>query len=550
MPSPATHLRAPLLWLLLPFMAGLSAAKAWPPPAFGLWPLVLAAGALSVLAGWLALIPARMARTGWGVSISLAGALGGFALLHTTVPELHEPLNRPPREVTVTLEVRQIFPPAPSARSLSGLAQITATGVADRELLGRRVYFSAIRKISLPPQRSGRYTVRGVIEPLPPDATGTGFNDYLANLGIRQRLTRAQILTEERSPGWFQRFCATAENRLEAILRQGLERHPPTLSLYLAMLLGEKAVLSAEQQNAFMRSGTFHIFSISGLHVGVIALAIYAVCNLLRLPRRPAVVISLLLLWLYVQITGASSPAVRSFLMIAFLFASQVFRLPGNGLAALTAAALVTLLLDPVQLFSTGFQMSYTVVGALIVMGVPLSEKWLAAWRPFALLPKPDWRWWHKGPDWCGRWLLSSLAVSWAAFLASAPSGIGYFQLFSPGSLLANLVIIPVSALAIVAGFLSLLTGLLGLGWLSVTFNAAAALTLMVMDWLAQHGTSLPGVYFLAHFTRSWLAPVAIGLMTAVMLAGVSGHWARRYGGYWPPALLLALMLIFIVKFG
>ncbi|MDI1320448.1 MAG: ComEC/Rec2 family competence protein [bacterium] len=547
MPSPATHLRAPLLWLLLPLMAGLTAAKLWAVPAGGLWPLVIGAGGLSVAAAALAL---KSSRIGWAVCISLAGGLSGFALLHLTVPELHEPLNRPPREVTVTIEVFQAFPPAPAARNLTGLARITASGEGDRELPGRRVYFSAIRKISVPPQRSGCYTVRGVIEPLPPEPTGTGFNDYLENLGIRQRLTRAQIMAEARPPGWFQRFCAAAENRLEGILRRGLEKHPQTLSLYLAMLLGEKAVLSAEQQNAFMRSGTFHIFSISGLHVGVIALAIYGVCNLLRLPRRPAVVAGLLVLWLYVQITGASSPAVRSFLMIAFLSATQVFRLPGNGLAALTAAALVTLLLDPVQLFSTGFQMSYSVVVALVVMGVPLGEKWRAAWRPFALRPKADWRWWHHTVDWGGRWLVGSLAVSWAAFLASAPAGIGYFQLFSPGSLVANLGIIPLSSLAIVAGFLSLLTGLVGLAALSVVFNSAAALTLIVMDWLAQHGTGLPGVYYPAHFTHAWMAPVSLVLMTAVLLAGGSGHWARRRGGYWPPVAVLAVILILGVKFG
>lgn len=550
MPSPATHLRAPLLWLLLPLMAGLIAAKLWPAPASGLRPLIAGAGLLSVTAAGLALSPARWARFGWGVSLSLAGALGGFALLHATVPELHEPLNRPPREVTVTIEVRQIFPPAPSARSLTGLARITAASEGDRELLGRRVYFSAIRRISVPPQRSGRYTVRGVIEPLPPDTTGTGFNDYLENLGIRQRLSRAQIMAEVRPPGWFQRFCATAENRLEGILSRGLEKHPQTRSLYLAMLLGEKAVLSAEQQNAFMRSGTFHIFSISGLHVGVIAGAIYGFFNLLRLPRRPAVAASIVVLWLYVQITGAGSPAERALVMIAFLLASRIFRLPGNGLAALTAAALVTLLRDPVQLFSTGFQMSYTVVAALVVMGVPLGEKWLAAWRPFALLPKVSWRWWQYTVDWCGRKLLGAGAASWVAFLASTPSGIGYFQLFSPGSLVANLVIIPLSSLAMVAGFVSLLTGLLGLDWLSITFNSAAALTLIVMDWLARHGTGLPGVYFPARFAAGWMAPAALGLMTAVMLAGVSGHWSRRRGGYWPPVALLALILIFWVRFG
>ena len=550
MPSPATHLRAPLLWLLLPFMAGLTAARLWPPPAFGLWLLTLAAAGLGLAAIWFALRPDKSAGWAWGLGLALSFGLGGFVLLHLRQPHLHEWAGRPPREVTISLEVLQTFPAAPTARNLTGLGRIVATGEQDRELAGRRVYFSAIRRISIPPQRSGRYTVQGVIEPLPRAPAEASFDDYLDNLGIRQKLTRAHIQREEQPPVWFRRWCSRTEARLENILRPGLEKHPQTLSLYLAMLLGEKAVFSGDQQNAFMRSGTFHIFSISGLHVGVIAVALQGVLRLLRLPRRPAVVLCLFLLWLYVQITGASSPAERSFIMIAFLLASQVFRLPGNPLAALAAAAGVTLLLDPLQLFNTGFQMSYTVVMALVVMGMPLTDKWLAGWQPFSLLPKPDWRWYHHVFEWIGRWLLGTGAVCWAAFLASTPAGIGYFHLFSPGSLVANLVIIPVSSLAIVAGFLSLLTGLAGLAPLSTLFNSAAAVTLIIMDWLVQHGTALPGVYFPAHFVRGWMAPAALAGMTALLLAGVSGRWSRRYGGYWPPAVFLALLFIFTVHFG
>jgi competence protein ComEC len=458
--------------------------------------------------------------------------------------------SRPPREITVTLEVWLTFPAAPGARSLNGLATIVAAGEGDRELLGRRIYYSAIRRISLPPRRSGRYLIQGVIEPLPHEEAAGGFNDYLANLGIRHRLTRAHVQREVAPPGRFQLFCGAAQDRLESILRHGLTAHPATLSLYLAMLLGEKAVLNAEQQNAFMRSGTFHVFSISGLHVGVIALALQSLLRFLRVPRRPTVVVTLTFLWLYVEITGASSPAVRAFLMIAFLLASQVFRLPGNALAALTASALVTLLLDPLQLFSSGFQMSYTVVAALIVMGRPLAETWLAHWQPFAFLPKPDWHWWHTAIDGGGRSFLGAATGCWVAFLASTPASIGFFGLFSPGSLPANLIIIPLSSLALVAGFLSLVTGLVGLLPLSALFNSAAAITIIATDWLLQRGTKLPGVYFPAHFRADWLAPASLVLMTAVLLAGAAGRWSRRYGGYWPPFVLLVLLIIFGVKFG
>ena len=547
MPSPALQLRAPLLWLLLPLMAGLVAARHWPPPAAGLWPFIAGAG----VAAFTALGLARHQRTGWWMAcLGLSVGLSGYALLHARHPGLHLWDSRPPREITVTLEVWQAFPAAPKARTLSGLATIIATGENDRELTGRRVYFSAIRRISVPPQRSGRYLIRGVIEPLPRAESAGGFNDYLVNLGIRHRLTRAQVQREVTPPGRFRLFCTAAQDRLAAILRHGLASHPEPRSLYLAMLLGEKAVLSTEQQNAFMRSGTFHIFSISGLHVGVIAGALQGLLHLLRLPRRPAVAVTLTVLWLYVQVTGAGAPAVRAFLMIAFLLASRIFRLPGNALAALAASALVTLLLDPLQLFSTGFQMSYCVVTALIVMGRPLAEQWQTRWQPFALLPRADWRWWHRALDERGRNFLGAAAGCWAAFLASAPAGIGFFGLFSPGSLVANLVIIPLSSAAMIAGFLSLVCGLAGLLPLSAFCNHVAAAIIIGTDWLLRHGVELPGMFFAARFRADWLAPASLVLLTAVMVAGAAGRWSPRYGGYWPPFVVLVLLVILGVKFG
>jgi competence protein ComEC len=550
MPSPATHLRAPLLWLLVPLICGLTAAKLWPPPALGLLPIALLAGVATLFSLWLAGKSGRLAHAGWGLCFCLAVSLDGFVLLHCRQPGLHDWGARPPREVTVTLEVTQVFPRPPSARSLSGLGKVTRTSTHDRDLTGRRVYFSAIKKISLPPRRSGRYVVRGVLEALPHEADPTGFNDYLENLGIRQKLTRAQILREEQPPGRSQLFYERMETRLEKILSHGIERHPPLISLYHGMLLGRKAELSDEQQSAFMRSGTFHIFCIAGLHVGVIAVALRSLLLLLRVPRLPAAVLSLLLLWFYVQVTGANLPAVRAFVMITFWFAAQVFRLPGNGLAALTASALVTLLIEPLELFSTGFQMSYSVVLTLVALGAPLSERWQAAWRPFSYRPKINWHRYHHAIAWSGRWLLGAGAACWASFVGSTPSGIGNFHLFSPGSLVANLAIIPLASLAITSGFLSLLSGLVGLLSLSALFNSAAAVILLSMDWLVRHETSVPGFYFNAHFIRGWMAPAAVAALAAVLLAGVAGRWSRRYGGFWPPALLIGLILVFWVKFG
>jgi competence protein ComEC len=107
----------------------------------------------------------------------------------------------------------------------------------------------------------------------------------------------------------------------------------------------------------------------------------------------------------------------------------------------------------------------------------------------------------------------------------------------------------PISSFALVAGFFALLTGLVGLDTWSMLFNSAAALILIVMDWLVQQGIAWPGMYYNAQFVVSWLAPASLVGMTTVMLAGLAGKWSPRYGGFWPPVLLLTLLLLFGVHF-
>src|SRR5262245_56311863 len=119
MPSPATHLRAPLLWLLVPLMAGLTAARLWAPPTTGLWPLAMLAGLAAITAGTLAFRPGLIAGIFWALSLAASAGLGGFVLLQARHPALHLAESRPPREVSVTIRVTQTFPASPQARSLS-----------------------------------------------------------------------------------------------------------------------------------------------------------------------------------------------------------------------------------------------------------------------------------------------------------------------------------------------------------------------------------------------------------------------------------------------
>ena len=140
MPSPALQLRAPLLWLLLPLMAGFIAGRHWPPPATGLWPMIIGAGCTGVVVIWAA---SRNRVFLWMAGLCLSVGLSGYALLHLRYPGMHQWTPAPPREITVVLEVWQTFPAASRARSLTGLATIRVTSEHDRALVGRRVESNA-----------------------------------------------------------------------------------------------------------------------------------------------------------------------------------------------------------------------------------------------------------------------------------------------------------------------------------------------------------------------------------------------------------------------
>lgn len=545
--TPSGSLRAPLLWLLLPFIAGLCAADAWTLPA-GRSTLPLAAGLAACAVAGLASL-GRADRSGpLAPALTLLSAfVAGFAWLHVRAP-VAAGWPHATRGVEVVLEVGQLFPPTPERRTFSGLGRVVEARGPAAGLVGQPVYFSAIRRISVPPERSGRYRFTGLVEAVPRGAAAQGFDRHLDGLGIRARLVRGQVVAEVRPPGAFRRFCARTQDRLEQTLRRGIEDHPQPASVYAAMLLGEKALLSGEQEEAYMRTGVFHIFSISGLHVGVIAVAILSGLALLRVPPRTGRVAGLAVLWLYVQVTGASTPAERAFLMIAFVVAQKVVRLPGNPLAALAAAAFATLLWDPRQLFTTGFQMSYSVVTALLVLGLPLSDRWFAAWKPWRDLPEADWGWPRQLARWTGRQLLSALAITWAATLASTPASIGNFGLFTPGALLVNLVVVPLASLAIVAGFIAIVAGLVAAGPLAVLMNHAATVAILAMGWLVRQATGLPGMHFAAEFHAPWMG--AAGLVVVLGAMALAADRRRgRAAPYWMPPAALALVLILGVKF-
>jgi competence protein ComEC len=536
--------RAPLLWLLLPFLAGISLGRLVDatPAAAG-----LLAGAL--LAALAAISLANRSRGAWAAALGVAMLLAGLADYALHARRLPGWDTLPPREARLRLRVERVFA-AVNPKRASGLAVIVSADAPVEELAGQRVYFSLAR---LPGAkalvRSAVVSAAGLIQTVPRHPAAASFDDYLANTGLGFKFTRGRLLAEEKPAGAYYRFCARAQERFSAILGAGIaDQRPDLAGILRAMMLSQKYELNRGQKELFMQSGTMHFFAISGLHIGVIASVLQALLALLRLPRWSRFTVGSALLWIYVGITGANPSAERALMMVIFMQAAFVLRWPGNPLAALVASAFVVLLAQPMQLFTASFQMSYCVVATLLLLGLPLGEMLRERCKLFPQLPKVSLTWRQRLAVASLDKILAALGLGVATALVAAVTGVAFFRLFTPGALAANLVLIPLAMFAILAGFISLLCGLVGFLPASMLFNHAAAFILASIQWLIGAFVKVPGAYWPAEFKAQGWADVVLATLLAACLAGYAAKW--RQGMLWAPFTLVAAALIFVVKFG
>jgi competence protein ComEC len=536
--------RAPLLWLLLPFLGGISLGRLVDATPAAAW---LLTGALT--AALASIFLAKRRWVAWTTALGTAMFLSGLADYALHARRLPGWDTLPPREARLSLRVERVFA-AVNPKRMSGLAVIVEADAPLQELAGQHVYFSLARPTGANALvRSAVVSAAGLIQTVPRHPAPDSFDDYLANTGLGFKFTRGRLLAEEKPAGAYDRFCVRAQEKFSAILGAGLAAKRPELAGILrAMMLSQKHELSSGQKELFMQSGTMHFFAISGLHIGVIASVLQALLALLRLPRWARFAVGTALLWLYVDITGASPSAERALVIVIFMQAALVLRWPGNPLAALVASAFVVLLAQPLQLFTASFQMSYCVVATLLLLGLPLGEIFRERWKLFPQLPKVSLTWRQRLAVALFDHTLTALGLGVATALVAAVTGIAFFRLFTPGALAANLGLIPLASFAIFAGFISLLCGLAGFPSASGLFNHAAALILAAIQWLIGAFVKVPGAYWPAEFKTEWWADVVLAALLAACLAGYAARW--RHGMVLLPFALVAAALVFVVKFG
>jgi competence protein ComEC len=491
----STQAHAPLLLWLLGMLIGLNLASHKPAQL-----ALLLGGAL--LGGGIALclvLATRLKRT-WIACFLISTTLSFWAYGQIRLPANPDPFNLtlPAREARLTLEIQRVMQPEDRYGQASGIARVVSAPPTSRLCQNDRIYFRFTRVRQLPAaiQPGLQLEATGILSPIPPAAPNspsTDFDAYLKGIGVHYRFARTGQVNILRAPARFQRFCSATNERFQHILRLGEPADTELANVYVAMLLGRKIELSSEQSERYRTSGTMHFFAISGLHIGVIATVIAHGLLLLRVPRGVSPCIGLSLLFLYVEITGASPSAVRAFLMATFFWASFAVQRQRSAYAALIGSATLVLIFDPRQLWSLGFQLSYTVVVSILLFGLPLHQVLNQRCRPFRWLPEDSWTRRQRLLAWSLDKGLLLFAISFAAWLASSPLSAGHFQFIVPNAILLNMLLVNLASLAIIGGVIALSCGNLGLLLLAEFINHSAWTVLSMMDQLIILSAQLPG---------------------------------------------------------
>jgi competence protein ComEC len=485
----------------------------------------------------------------WGLGWSAChlASVTGLALLlfSICISPLPDWAGLPPREAELELRWEQVFASRPESKTISGIAQVTSAPTHLKALVGNDLYCQ-IRRPFPPtmPIHGSVFQAIGYLDTAERSFSASdshGFLRYLKHRRAVMTITRGRFIEMHKEPGMIQQWCLEKSAFLESVLRRGSGSNPDSANLLVAMLLGQKSAMPEEARIVFSRTGTMHLFAISGLHIGVIAAGLFWIGKRIRCSDTFWRLFILATLLVFVMVTGAAPSALRAWLMVACIFIARMFDRNSTPVAGLVLAATLVLLWNPRTLLDIGFQLSYCVVAAILLYGLPLGVWLNSRWTPWLFLPQKSLGRLRRILLRLKYWFCTGLGIGIASSLASAPLIVGHFGLFSAGAVAVNLVAVPLATPIIFAGFLSLIFGTIGCGFLSTPLNWFSGKILNLLSWMANSASSIPGMAWVMEYKAEWIAPfVMFTFLGCLLVIPMRRAWHFLI----PPALVFLSFLL------
>ena len=554
------------------YLAGL-----WLGPFLSFFPLSLL-GALLSFSIFLTWLEQRGRLSRWGGVFLFAVVVCGMGQAHWAVMhKIEGPLLLSPwLEQSVQIQGKIVAPVRQTPAGLILLVQVN-------HILSKGMAYPIQRRIRLTWRESDTALVYGdhvsfrarLREPFGTlNPGGFHYGKYLKQKGIQAVATVSgpQVvhiqISENQSP--VEAIFATIDRWRQAIHKAATANlSNPALGLFLGMIIGEQSYIEQGIRDAFMASGTVHILSISGSHLGLLALVVFAVVkwSVRRLPVRWlewislyltatqfSVLVTLPIVSFYMLLAGAEMATVRSWIMILVCCLGIWLGRERNLVTALAVAALLMVVPYPEAIHDISFQLSYLSVAAI---GLVL----LARKTEDSIFLKSQLGGAPEILSWRARFLantklawLMTLAVS----LTTLPLVAYYFHQIPWLGLFTNMIIVPVVGILVIPIGLMAAVGVLLTGAETLPFVFVNQwifdLFAQVIVWMshvpgAEWHVASPNIVSIAIF---WC--ILAGLVVcrnrqlvrwscATMLLGILVWWAWSPRTSWEPGFLRVTFL-------
>lgn len=273
---------------------------------------------------------------------------------------------------------------------------------------------------------------------------------YYKERGIAGRIfvkpNRATMLRPFKKSNWRQTW-----KKLQAYFLDSFAAMPNAANREVAeaMVLGETSGINPRLQSAYTDLGAVHILSVSGMHLGILFWVLNALLGRLSqwIPsfKIPSFLLILVTIWSYAGITGFSAPVLRASLVFSLILLAKLLNRPVFPVNLLASTCWFLLLINPLDIFQAGFQLSYLAVLGILWFHQPV----------FTFLKSSSKKLIHR--IWNAFW--ESTALAFSAQIFTFPLVIYYFHQFPQLGLyfFLNPILMVLSSLALMASFALLL---------------------------------------------------------------------------------------------
>ncbi|MBK0383020.1 ComEC/Rec2 family competence protein [Pedobacter sp. SD-b] len=293
------------------------------------------------------------------------------------------------------------------------------------------------------------------------------------------------------------------------------------------LILGYRAELNKDTLETYTKTGTMHVLSVSGMHVGIVVVLLvfaFSFLNKTKRGRLLSTITIIAIIWFYALITGFAPSIERAAIMVTFIMLAKARSVKANIFNVIAITAFIILITDPFALINVGFQLSFIAVAGIIYLQPLIYDFYNTTNKLLDVIWKV-------------------ISVSIAAQISTAPISLYYFHQFPIYFIISNVFIFLPAILIMYFGLFFLIF------YSFPPIAAVFAFCLQTTIKYTNEGLKLIENIAHANITQIWWGALEILLFYGFFLFGFAAIKRKKYLKLACICLLLLILTINIKQF-